>query len=116
VRRQFHNGHRRAALRAHTAATLYLNNALPSLKAAAEATGSNIHYVRAVITLIQSENTVLLARVLAGKVAVQAAAREVDRLAKLVTAYRTAGANDHVAFAKAVGPTTLFDNSLVPAL
>jgi len=115
VRRQFHDGHRRAAVRAITGARLYLSKNVPTLRGAAEACGSNVHYVKAVITLIRAENATLLERVIAGKVSVLAAAREVGRLANLVAAYRIASANDRVAFAAVIGPTTLFDTVLVPA-
>jgi aminoglycoside phosphotransferase family enzyme len=114
--RQVRHGRRLAAVRAFTAATLYLENRRPSLTAAAECCGSNPQYVEALVTLIKSENTSLLKEVLAGRVVVLAAAKQTKRLAKLVAAYRTASVSDRVAFAKAVGPTTLFDNTLAPAL
>jgi len=115
-RRQFRNGRRLAAVRAITAAKLYLSKAVPTLKAAVEACGTNYNYVRAAIILLKAENTSLLARVVAGEILILAAAREVERLSKLVASYRAATANDHVAFAKIVGPTVLFDDMLVPAV
>jgi hypothetical protein len=115
-RRQIRNGHRLAALRAFTAAMLYRDNNGWTLAMAAMSCGSNEIYVTAMLVLIASENTTLLQRVLTGEVSLLAAAREVGRLAKLVTAYRAANATDRVAFARTVGPADLFDTTLVPAL
>jgi hypothetical protein len=116
ARRHFRNGHRAAVVRATTAARLYLDGRAPSLAAAAEACGSNITYVRAAIILIQGENTVLMRRVLAGEYPLLAAARDMQKLAELIAAFRRAPSATRVAFARTVGPTTLFDGTLVPAL
>jgi hypothetical protein len=115
-RHQIRNGQRLAALRAFTAATLYRKNDGWTLAMAATSCGSNVPYVVAMLVLMASENMTLLRVVMAGKVSVLAAAREVGRLAKLVAAYRAANATDRVAFARAVGPADLFDTTLVPAL
>jgi hypothetical protein len=113
---RFRDGYCTAAVRAFTAAGLVIDGKAPTLRAAALRCGANVAYVRAAITLLRSENTSLMAKVAKGKVSMLAAAREVKRLGALVTAYRQASAADRVAFAKAVGPTVLFDTSLVPAL
>jgi hypothetical protein len=99
----------RAALRAVTAARLYLSGAIPNLVKAAESCGSNVQYVRAAIVLLRSENSGLLGRVLRGHESLLAAASQVQRLVDLVAAYRAADEKDHIAFARAAGPDRLFD-------
>jgi hypothetical protein len=98
-----------AALRAVTAARLYLSGTIPNLVEAAESCGSNVAYVRAAIVLLRSENSTLLDRVLRGHVPLLAAASQVERLVNLIAAYRAADVKDHVAFARAAGPERLFD-------
>src|SRR6266436_1789430 len=98
-----------AALRASTAARLYLSQTIPNLVKAAESCGSNVNYVRAAIVLLRSENSVLLDRVFRGHVPLLAAASQVERLVKLIAAYRKTDEKDHVAFARAAGPERLFD-------
>lgn len=110
------DGYRLAAIRGLTGARLVLKGECPTLRAAAMRCGSCIPYVQGGLALLQSENVSLLVKVAKGEVPLLAAARETRRLGALVAAYRAASASDRVAFARAVGPTTLFDNSLVPAL
>jgi hypothetical protein len=83
---------------------------------AATACGSNAVYVAAAVVLLEAENSTLLDQVLTGQVPLLAAVEEIKRLAELVAAYRKASAADRVQFARTIGPSTLFDNSLVPAL
>jgi hypothetical protein len=108
-RRQFRHGQRAAAVRAFAAAELYLNNLAPTLAAAAEGCGVNIHYVRAAIILLSANNVSLKHDVLRGRVAILAAAREARRLVNLITAYREAKDPDRVAFAKAYGTEAILD-------
>src|SRR5262249_23197438 len=115
-RRRIKNGRRQAAVRAHFAATAYLEGRVSSLAAAAEVTGSNVPYVQALVALLKSEDTSLLKSVLAGEMPVLVAARLVKRRATLIAAYRSATPTDHVEFAKAVGPSELFDTLVIPAL
>jgi hypothetical protein len=91
-----------------------LDGRAPTIKAAAMRCGSSVPYVRAAIALLRSENTSLITSVMHGDVPLLAAARGVGQLASLVAAYRQASAADRVAFAKVIGPSTLFENSLVP--
>ena len=114
--RQIRNGRRSAAVRAFTGAQLIRSKIAPSVAAAAERCGSNAAYIRAASAILESENKGLLADIINGRVPLLGAAREVQRLGALVSAYRQASAADRVAFARAVGPTVLFDTSLVPAL
>jgi hypothetical protein len=98
-----------AALRAITAARLYLSGAIPNLVKAAESCGSNVDYVRAAIVVLRSENSVLLDHVLRGHVPLLAAASQVRRLVDLLAAYRAADAKDHVASFRVLGPDRVFD-------
>jgi hypothetical protein len=116
ARRHFRNGHRAAALRAVTGARLYIGGSVNSYGAAAEACGSNPVYVRAAVTLCQSESSGLLNQVLKGSIPLLGAAAKARQLARLVDAYRAASTEDRVQFARVVGPTSLFDNTLVPSL
>ena len=115
-RRHFRGRERVAVKRAMTAARLYLNGTFKTLIEAATSCGSNIHYVRAAVTLIQAENTLLMTRVLAGHASLLKAAHDARGLAGLVKAYRVTTDDDHVAFARVIGPTTLFDNAVAPAI
>jgi hypothetical protein len=103
------HGVRAAALRAVTAARLYLSGQIPNLVKAAESCGSNVTYLCAAIVVLRSENSVLLDRVLRGHIPLLAAANQVRRVVDLVAAYQTANEQDHVAFARAAGPERLFD-------
>jgi hypothetical protein len=114
ARRHFRHGHRAAALRAFTGARLYLAQAVPTLAAAADSTGSNVAYVQAAIILLRSDNTSLVNEVLAGDVPILEAAAQVRRLVDLIAAYRDAKDHDRVAFARACGVETIF-NTLVAA-
>jgi hypothetical protein len=116
ARRRVRNGCRAAVMRALSGARRYLNGEVPTLDAAAAWCGSNVTYVRAAVILIKSENTVLMRQVLGGEYPLLAAARDMQKLAELVTAFRRAPFAARVAFARTVGPSTLFDNTLVPAL
>jgi hypothetical protein len=116
ARRHFRHRQRAAVIRACTAARLYLIGEFPSLEAAAVGCGSNIQYVRAAVVLLEAENATLFQQVLRGDISLLAAARQARQVGKLVAAYRKASAADRVAFAKAIGPTTLFDTALVPAI
>jgi hypothetical protein len=115
-RRHFRQRERAAVRRALTGASLYLDRKVPTLTAAAMACGSNAPYIRSAIVLLKTENFTLVDRVLAGHVPLMAAAREARPLAELVGAYRSAAAEDHVAFARVIGPTALFDTAVAPAM
>jgi hypothetical protein len=112
----YKDGYCTAAVRALTAGRLIIKGEAPTYRAAALRCGSTATYVRAAVTLLRSENRSLIAAVARGNVPLLAAARGMQQLGTLVWAYRQASAADRVAFAKAVGPTVLFDTSLVPAL
>jgi hypothetical protein len=103
ARRRFRGGHRAAALRALTGARLLAGGAVPSLEAAAVCCGSSVPYIQAMVVLLKSENVSLLDQVLTGDVPVLAAAKQVKRLAALVSAYRCADGRDRVAFMRTCG-------------
>jgi len=86
------------------------------LQKAAESCGSNVAYVRAAIALVRSENQTLINTVIRGFVPILTAAKQVQQLGQLIAAYRSATVPDRIAFAKVVGPTTLFDTMLAPAV
>jgi hypothetical protein len=109
ARRQFRHGQRAAALRAATGARLLAVGAVPSLALAASWVGSNVAYVQAMATLLKSENTPLLERVLAGDMPVLAAAVQTKRLADLVDAYRRTDSSDHIAFLRTCGTDRLLN-------
>ena len=107
------NGFRRAARRAYSAAQLVLKQGM-SVADAVEWTGSNANYVRAMITIIQSKDKVLLRAVLRGEVPVLVAAAQVEGLVRLLTAFAAASAETKVAFGETVGVETLFDTAIAP--
>ena len=109
------NGFRRAARRAYSGAQLVLKQGM-SVADAVEWTGSNANYIRAMITIIQSKDEVLLRAVLRGEVPVLVAAAQVEGLAKLLKAYAAATAANKVAFGHTVGTESLFDAVIAPAL
>lgn len=116
ARRRFRHGKRAAVLRAMTAADLYQQGEASSLVEAAEYSGSNVAYVRAMLTLNKTENLSLLVDVLAGELPLLVAAKQVAQLGRLVDAYRKASAADRVAFANAVGVGALWDETIAPAI
>ena len=115
-RRLVRNRQQAAVIRAVTAAKFRLDGTFPTLAAAATACGSNVRYVGAAVTLLKSENSTLLDRALRGAMPLLAAASEAERLARLVSAYREASAEDLPVFARIVGPANIWDNAIAPVL
>jgi hypothetical protein len=89
--RRFRHGQRAAALRGVTAARAYLRGDFSSLVEAADGHGSCAQYVAAAIVVLKAEDSSFLAAVLSGAVPLLEAAKQAERVAKLVTALRTAG-------------------------
>jgi hypothetical protein len=102
-RRQFHNGRRRAVVRAITAGRFYLARQVPSIAAAAEACGSNILYVQAAVALLKSESDTALRQVLTGHASLLKAAAQTRRLAELVSAWRNTLPEQRAEFGRTVG-------------
>jgi hypothetical protein len=109
-------GKRVAVLRALTGARLYGNGSTISLADAAESVGSNVRYVRAAVTILKAENPNLIWEVLWGPGNLLATAAKVRKRADLVAAYRKASPDDRKVFGWTVGPATVFDEVVVPAL
>jgi hypothetical protein len=115
-RRQMQHGVRLAALRALTAAELLLRKEFRSEAEAAWRCGSTRGYVSAALAIIQSENTTIRKQVLRGEISLLAAARQLRRPARIVAAYRAGSESDRAMFGRVVGPATLFDGAVAPAL
>jgi hypothetical protein len=117
ARRYFSNdGRRLAAIRAVTGAERYLAGQASSYAAAAESCGSCVAYVKAAAAIATAKDWRLMDRVLSGQVPLLVAGGRVKDVAKLIAAFSAASAADRVAFAKAIGPTVLFDDTLAPAV
>lgn|SRR5262245_10825585 len=84
---QVENGYRQAALQAHGAATLVLNQGY-TIAHAARCCATTYEYTVAMIAVIRSENARLLADVLAGKIAVLVAGAMVKNAAAAIVALR----------------------------
>jgi hypothetical protein len=102
-RRQLNNSC--AALKAVTGARLCASGQAENPVVAAACTGSTPALVRAAITLVKSEDELLLDRVLWGRVNLRAAAKMARGAARLVDAYRSASEWDLIRAAKVVGST-----------
>jgi|SRR6516164_2081673 hypothetical protein len=112
---RFRGGCRLAAMRALSGARLVSEQDMSPAEAA-DWTGSNHNYIAAMLTIIASNDSVLLTSVLEGKVPVLVAAAQVEGLAKLLKAYAAATAANKVAFGHTVGTESLFDAVIAPAL
>jgi hypothetical protein len=123
-RRHFRSGRRAAAVRATTGARLYLDGKAPSLAAAAEACGSNIHYVRAAVDLLQADDPTLLNMVMAGRVSLIGAAdqrrqrRKVEGItvSTAVACWRTWTREQRAEFGRGCGISDLWDCSISPVI
>ena len=79
-------------------------------------TGSCEVYVRALVAIIKSGDTVLLNEVLSGRVPVMAAAVQVRGLAKLIKMFATVSNKTKAMFGEKVGIDHLFDTAIAPNL
>jgi hypothetical protein len=87
----FRNGVCVAALRALTAARVYLAGDI-DLEQAAISHGSNVHYVRAGIILVRANDLRLIDAVLRGEILITTAAESVEPLLMLLEGYEKASA------------------------
>jgi hypothetical protein len=87
-----------------------------SIAAEAARTGSTPVQVTAAITILKSEDQVLLHQVLRGEVPLAVAAKRVKRLAALVSAYRNATDTDLIKAAKVIGGAYVSPTSDVSAV
>jgi hypothetical protein len=111
----FRDGCRLAAMRAY-AAVVFATEQGVRLDEAALWTGSNPAYAQALAVIVESKDKALLRAVLDGCVPVKAAAASVKGLAKLLTAFAAATAENKAAFGRAVGTDVVFDTVIVPAM
>lgn len=116
ARRHYRNDQRAAVVRAITAARLYATGQVSTLREAATGCGSCPQYVAAAVILLKTENLTLLSEVLNGHMPLLVAAKRVSSVAKLVAAFRTADAEDRIAFGAAVGVANVWDSVIVPQL
>jgi hypothetical protein len=116
ARRRFHGKRCAAVLRALTAARLLAAGMFSTRQEAAAACGSCAAYVAAAVVLLKAENSIVVDRVLAGRLPLLAAARQARPASALVHAYRQASDADRVEFARAIGASALFDSTIGPAL
>ena len=116
ARRHFRNGQRAAVTRAITAAKIYTAGSVPSLKSAAACCGSNIHYVRAAIPVIQSERAGLLGQVFSVASLSSEPLPTCNASLRVVAAYRRCDLQDLAALGRIVGAEFLVANVVEPAL
>jgi hypothetical protein len=116
ARRHFRRGQRAAVTRAMVSARLYVDRQIPTLVMAAESCGSNVNYVRAAATLLRAEAFELIEQVSNGALPLLAAAKQVQRIANMVTAYKAGSTADRIVFGRVVGVDTLFDDSIAPII
>jgi uncharacterized membrane protein YecN with MAPEG domain len=117
-RRHYKNGHRAAVVRAATAARLYLDGSVPSLAAAAEACGSNIHYVRSAVALLKAEDSSLLGLAMAGWVSLTGAALQAGRITvnEAVTSWRVWTPEQRAEFGRSAGVAEVWDFAISPVI
>jgi len=118
ARKSYRNQRRQrtAVLRAATAAGLYIDGSIPTVREASEACGANARYVAAVVSLLKAEDLAAIRAALAGRVSLLRAAKETRRAARLISAYRAATPADRAALGRAVSAELLFSDSVAPAL
>jgi hypothetical protein len=126
ARRRFRHGWRAAAVRAATAAKLYLDKQVRTLTVAAEACGSNVEYVRAAVVLIKTENQSLLGLAMAGHVSLLEAAKQVRQqwqckaesitVDEAVAGWRAWTPDQRAEFGRGAGIAELWDGSIVPVI
>ena len=117
-RSQIHNGQRRAALQALTAARAYLAKLpwAPTIAVAAECCGSNPVYVRAAIILIKAEDGHALELVLRGNWPLLETAARLEARAKCISTLRETPLSDLPAVTRAVGVDFVWDRMISPTL
>ena len=109
---------RNPALQAFIAVYLLRERALgiDTIVKAAVATGTTRAAVNAALIVLQNGDEGLAASVLKGRESLSRAADKVRGRVKLIEAFQSATPDDRVAFARAIGPTELFEAAIEPAL
>src|SRR5262245_56403608 len=113
-RRHFRCGVCAAALRAMTAARVYLiKGENITLEEVAARHGASVQYVRAAIMLIKSKDQPLIDSVMLGNVPILTAAKQAAPLAMMLTAYGEASAKNKDDFFVATGCTNDLGKQLI---
>jgi hypothetical protein len=118
VRSQIHDGQRRAALQAITAARAYLDKLpwAPTIADAARCHGSTTSYVVAAIAILRSNDEHALQLVLCGARSLLETAARLKPRVKLIDAFNRATPSDRLALGQAVGVDKVWDAVIAPAL
>jgi hypothetical protein len=104
-----------AAVRAWNAAMTYMAGGCTQ-KEAATAFASNVPYIVALISIIQTEDQDLVDSVLRGERSVLKTAKEVKARAAVVAGIRQLSPADKAAVGRAIGVGAIWDGMVVPAL
>jgi hypothetical protein len=120
-RRHFRHGRRAAVVRATSGARLYLDGRVSSLAAAAEACGSNVQYVRAVIAVLEAGSLQEQALVLAGHLPLLEAANQARLRRKIpvddaVLAWRSWSPEQRIQFGRGAGISEIWDCAISPII
>jgi hypothetical protein len=123
-RRHFRHGWRAAVVRAFTGARLYLDKQVPTLVQAAEGCGSNVHYVRAAIVVIEDGSLNEQALVLTGHLPLLEAADQVRQRRKgeripvdeAVLAWRAWTPEQRAEFGRGAGISEIWDCAISPVI
>jgi hypothetical protein len=123
-RRHFRNGQRAAVVRATTGARLYLEKQVPTLAVAAEACGSNVHYIRAAVDLLKADDPSPLNLAMAGWVSLTGAADQERRRLKAprvsvdeaVASWRVWTPAQRAEFGRGAGISEIWDCAISPVI
>jgi hypothetical protein len=115
VRHQIRRGRRVAAVRAFGGAQLYLHRLAPTLTDAAVSSGSTDTYIRAAITVLQSEDVQLQARIVRGHVSLLAAAHRVKPLNNILRIYNGLDPETRRAFFNTAGCDRVLNDLAIAA-
>jgi hypothetical protein len=113
-RKQFRGGQRLAIARAIAAGRAYLAGTFTTQTEAATAHGTNLVYIRAVITLLRAEAGSQLRHALLGHASLLRLAREFKVTSVIVSACRRATAFDLEISGRTLGPAMVWDSMIVP--
>jgi hypothetical protein len=98
------------------AAQLYIDGVTPTLARAAAVCGSSIPSVRSAVVITLSEDHVLKEQVLQGQIGILAAARLVEKIAAVVSAFRDAAPADLALAGEIIGVGVVWDNMISPTV
>jgi hypothetical protein len=124
ARRHFRHGRRAAAVRAFTAAGLYIDKQIPTLAMAAEDCGSNVNYVRGAVAVLKDGSVQEHALVLAGHLPLLEAANQARQRQKeervtvdeAVASWRRWSPKQRASFGRGAGIAELWDDAISPVV